>query len=308
MKTLPFVALTITVEAVGVVCWPATSVRLIAGKRVGLGSVAGGETVAGAEGIALEVGSAVRTGPQAGAATASSMLRHANRIACLSMLLAVAAPACGPVRTALPTSNATPSAPATVSAPATLPSPSRLPAINLTEVAGQPTTPTASTVMVRATNGNVFIRRGPDLGFNPISVLMEGQSADAMARDVLGDWLQVPLPGKPNQTGWVSIQTQFTTVSGDLKVLPEIQPTYFPVPASLRNCTHHQMLITPGNITLPAVDNFPANDVQVNPGAYVILDTDVDGSPEVLKVQVSEGSAVDVHLDGSGEKRKCPVP
>ncbi len=189
-----------------------------------------------------------------------------------------------------------------------LPSPTLLAATNLVPEATVATTPTAPAVIVTATNGNVFLRRGPDLGFNPISVLMEGQSATALARDVLAEWLQVPLPGNPDQTAWVSIQTQFTRVTGHVMSLPEVQPTYFPVPASIRNCTYHQMSVDPGNITLPSVDNFPANDVQVNPGTYVIHDTDVDGYPEVLKVSVSEGSAIDVRVDGNGEKRKCPVP
>jgi len=162
--------------------------------------------------------------------------------------------------------------------------------------------------VVTATNGNVFIRRGPDFAFNAIGVLFDGQSATALARDVLTEWIEVPMPGQANQMGWVSIQSQYTLVDGDATTLPEVEPTYYPVGASLRNCTFHQMLITPGNIILPSLDNFPANEVRVNPGAYVVLDTDVDGYPQVLKVEVREGSSIDVRVDGDGEKRKCPVP
>lgn len=169
-------------------------------------------------------------------------------------------------------------------------------------------TPSAPKVTVTATNGNLFIRRGPDLGFNPIAALLSGQTATGLARDVLSEWIEVPLPGQPNQTGWVSIQTQFTTISGELSTLPEVQPDYWPVGATIRNCTLHQMLITPVNIILPSVDNFPANDVRVNPGTLVVVDTDVDGYPEVMKVEIREGSAVDVRVDGNGLKKKCPTP
>ncbi len=234
--------------------------------------------------------------------------RRRIQSACLTIVLAISAQACSASRIPTATSSAGPSAASTVPPPIPSPSATRLTGTNPTTAATEETTPTAPPVIVTATKGNVFIRRGPDLGFNPISVLMEGQSATAVARDVLDEWLQVPLPGNQDQTGWISIQSQFTTVSGDVRILPEVQPTYFPVPASLRNCTYHQMLITPGNIVLPSVDNFPANEVQVSPGTYVILDTDVDGNPEVLKVEVSEGSAIDVRVDANGDKRKCPVP
>lgn len=95
---------------------------------------------------------------------------------------------------------------------------------------------------------------------------------------------------------------------GDVRSLPEIEPTDWPVPASLRNCTHDQMSVDPGGIVLPSVDNFPANDVRIDPGSYTVRDTDVDKYPEVLQVVLREGSAIDVQVDGNGEKKKCPAP
>ncbi len=169
-------------------------------------------------------------------------------------------------------------------------------------------TATPQAVTVAAQKGNIFIRRGPDAAFNAISVLMKGQSGPALARDVLGTWVQIPLPGHPDETGWVSIQTAYSMVSGDVMSLPETAPTDWPVLASLRNCTYHQMVTDPGGIVIPSLDNFPANDVPVNPGIYRIHDTDVDGSPEVLKVELREGSAIDIRVNGDGEKRKCPQP
>lgn len=163
-------------------------------------------------------------------------------------------------------------------------------------------------MLVTAAKGNVFIRRGPDFGFNSIGALMQGQTAAALKRDVLAEWLEIPLPGQPGVTGWISIQSQFTVVDGDVMSLPEFQTDYWPVGASVRNCTLHQMQLTPGNITLPSVTNFPYNDVQVNPGVYTVIDTDLDTYPSVAKIEVREGSAIDIHIDGLGNKRKCPLP
>jgi hypothetical protein len=168
--------------------------------------------------------------------------------------------------------------------------------------------PTLVPVSVAAVKGNLFVRRGPDMAFNPVAVLPDGQSMRATGRDVLGKWLRIPVPGHPDQLGWVSLQTIYSAVSGDVTKLPEIEPTDWPVPAFLRNCTYHNMTAEPGGILLPALNNFPANDVRINPGAYRVYDTDVEGSPEVLKVELREGSAIDVRVDGDGEKRKCPQP
>ena len=169
-------------------------------------------------------------------------------------------------------------------------------------------TRTPEVVTVAAANGNLFIRRGPDLGFNPISVLLDGQSATALSRDVLSNWLQIPVPGQPDKMGWVSIQSHYSVVSGDVMSLPEFTQTEWPVSASLQNCTHHQMEVDPLGIPIPSVDNFPDNEILMNPGTYIIRDTDVEGSPVVSEVQLREGSAVDIRTDGNGERKKCPLP
>lgn len=156
--------------------------------------------------------------------------------------------------------------------------------------------------------GNLFIRRGPDLAFDPISVLPRGQTALPNGRDVLTDWLRVPLPDDVSRVGWISIMSEFTQVTGDVHALPEIEPTDWPRLAFLRNCTHHEMLVEPAGITIPSVDNFPDNDVRINPGSYSVIDVNVEDYPEVLSVEIKEGSAVDILTDGNGEKKKCPAP
>jgi hypothetical protein len=175
-------------------------------------------------------------------------------------------------------------------------------AIPSTEIA-----PTAVRVEVHAL-GNLNVRRGPNLAFNAIAVLPKGQVALGRGRDVLSDWVMIPVPGNAEHAGWVSIMSHFTDVVGDVSALPEIEPTEWPDLAFLRNCTFHELNANPGGIVIPAVQNFPDNDVRVNPGIYNVIDLDVDGYPEVLTVEIREGSAVDIVVDGNGEKKRCPAP
>jgi hypothetical protein len=79
-------------------------------------------------------------------------------------------------------------------------------------------TPTSSLpiVSVSAVKGNLFIRRGPDMGFNPVAVLYKDKSAEVLARDVLSKWVKIKFPNS-DKTGWVSIQTQYSLIEGDLK-------------------------------------------------------------------------------------------
>jgi hypothetical protein len=210
----------------------------------------------------------------------------------------------GCVRPAIPDSPtvalASPS-PTSAAVPSSTPSP--VPTATLAV-----SSPTSPAVIVSAVKGNVFIRRGPDLAFDSISVLMDRQSARALARDVLAKWVQIPIPGLGHKTGWISVQTHFVALTGDIMQLPELTPTDWPVLASLRNCTTHVMEADPGGIPVPAVSDFPDNEVTINPGIYTIHDTAVDGSPQVMEVEIREGQHIDIRTDGDGNHKKCPVP
>lgn len=224
----------------------------------------------------------------------------------LILLLTVASQACSPSQKisqdAIPPAQGT--QPPVIESPAPLP-PTATPIA--TQTSSITPTTTLSSVTVTAIKGNLFIRRGPDLAYDAVSVLMDGQSVRALARDVLSKWLQVQVPDDPQKTGWVSIQSHYTVVSGNVKNLPEVTPTDWPVLASLQNCTHHLMRVDPGDILIPAVDNFQENYAQLNPGIYVIHDTEVNGSPEVMQVEIKEGSEINIREDGNGEHRKCPT-
>jgi hypothetical protein len=163
-----------------------------------------------------------------------------------------------------------------------------------------------ATVSVTATKGNLFIRRGPDMAFNQIGVLRDGQKVDALARDVLSNWAQIKIPGEDGQTGWVSLQTRYSSVNGDVNTLPVIEPEIWPEPAYVRNCTFHQMVVQPGEILLPSLLEAPENEVWVYPGVYTVYDLDHPDQPDVADVQLREGLEIEIQIDGNGDKHKCP--
>ncbi|MGE5248781.1 MAG: hypothetical protein ACM3QS_01095 [Bacteroidota bacterium] len=231
---------------------------------------------------------------------------HINAPWFMFLVLALASHACAPQRsvapmTAAPTQIQEPSPEPPIPTVAATKTPLRAPTATLTAA------PTPAYVTIRAVKGNLFIRRGPDFSYNPVSVLMSGQGAQALARDILARWVQIPLPGDAQKTGWISVQSHYTVVQGKVADLPAVEPTDWPILAYLRNCTYHQMQVDPGEILLPSLDYFPDNELQLDPGTYTVRDSDVAGHPIVLTVQIMEGSQVDIRVDGSGERRKCPA-
>jgi hypothetical protein len=167
-----------------------------------------------------------------------------------------------------------------------------------------PTETSVPAVMITAVKGNIYIRRGPGMAYNPISVLYKDAGTSVLARDVLSKWVQVVIPGS-EKTGWVSLQTEYSKIDGELASLPDITPTDWPVPAYLRNCTIHDMYVMPGEITLPSVYAYPDNEIWLYPGHYTVQDLFVPGKPEVLDFDIREGLEVDIQDDGLGEHRKC---
>lgn len=230
-----------------------------------------------------------------------------RRLLGAAALLVNLASACGP---------STPSAttlPSSLGASATVQS---LPPANDPDPSLQVTSPTAPPAPASATVsapvqvlalGNINIRRGPNLAFNSIAILSKGAVATANGRDVLSNWLRIPLPNDATQNGWVSIMSEFTRVTGSLDTLPELDPQEWPNLAWLRNCTLHELWVAPVGLALPPVYEFPNNELRLNPGTYSVMDTDVDGYPEILKADLSEGKTIEVLVDGLGEKKKCPV-
>ena len=161
-------------------------------------------------------------------------------------------------------------------------------------------------VTLRAVKGNLFIRRGPDMAFNPIDVLYKDTSAEVIARDVLSNWVQIKIP-KSNKTGWASIQTKYSEVEGEISSLPEVSITEWPVAAYLRNCTFHRMYILPSQIYLTSSLGYPENEIWLYPGKYVVYDLDAASDPvELLEVDIREGSDIEIREDASGDRHHCP--
>jgi hypothetical protein len=160
-------------------------------------------------------------------------------------------------------------------------------------------------VTLNVVKGNLFVRRGPDMAFNPVGVLYKNTSVKVIARDVLSDWVEVKIPNS-SKTGWVSIQTEYSQIEGSLEDLPEFTPTEWPVAAYLRNCTYHRMYVEPSEVVVSTALEFPDNEIWIYPGEYVVYDIDVPDDPEVMKITVQEGSDIEIREDGLGDKRKCP--
>lgn len=162
-------------------------------------------------------------------------------------------------------------------------------------------------ITISAMKGNLYIRRGPGLEYNPIAVLNKDTSAEVIARDVLTNWVQALIPNS-DKTGWVSIQTEYSKIDGNLNNLPDFTFTDWPVAAYIKNCTEHDMFITPGDIYLPNLYTNAEykNEVQVNPGSYTAFDLFVPGEPEAHKFEIREGMNAYITMNGLGVKHKCP--
>jgi hypothetical protein len=162
-------------------------------------------------------------------------------------------------------------------------------------------------VRITAEGGNIFIRRGPGTQYNQIGILYDGMSVQVIAQDVLSRWVQVNVPGS-EAMGWVSAQTRFASVQGDLKSLPNFTFTEWFLPAFVVNCTEHDLVLEPGGVDLYNVFTHSQylNEQQVDPGIYTVHDLYLPGAPEIKKINIKEGMTVYITENGLGESHKCP--
>jgi hypothetical protein len=218
------------------------------------------------------------------------------------ILIAFLIPACAQVKL---DSTAAPVAEHTASPTPTKIRATQTPIPTATQTAAPSSTP-APSVTITAVKGNLYIRRGPDMAYNPISVLYKDTTLEAHARDVMSTWLQVTIP-KSDKMGWVSLQTEYSKVEGDVASLPQFKVTDWPVPSYVENCTLHKIYITPGNIYIDSAIFEPENLAWVYPGHYHVFDIDMPGDPvELDPIETKEGATIIIHEDGAGEYRKCP--
>jgi len=163
--------------------------------------------------------------------------------------------------------------------------------------------PTPKTVTVTMVGGNLSVRRGPSLAYNFVGVLYEGVVATATGRDRISRWIRVELPGRSGAEGWITTETQYTDIKGDISNLPFIE-TEPANPAFIRNCTKDTMWILPDDVQLLDKFNKPYNEEQFNVGLHQVIDPN---NPDVIlkEIDLSEGERVDILHNFSGEKSKC---
>jgi len=224
-----------------------------------------------------------------------------SKIYFLILMLAVTAQACS----AAPT----PSPAATKSA--TQNQPSAIESSNVAISLAQTPTPTIEVapsailpaVMVTVVNGDLSIRTGPDLSFDAIAKLQDGETVAVLARSIMDGWVKIQIPSQAGETGWISIQTNYSIVTGNLLDLPRIDVVEWNVGSYLNNCTTHQMIVKPSNIILQ-----PQSRVWFTPGTYSVYDLDVDGQPVVANLTVLEHREYNIRKDGDGQRFDCPQP
>lgn len=175
-----------------------------------------------------------------------------------------------------------------------------------TEIVLSATPVPGTDVAITAVMGNLYIRRGPGMAYNPIGVLNKGETLSILARDILSKWVQVPLPDQPGQFGWISIQTKYSAIQGDISSLPGVQVDFWPVAGYVINCSYHEMVLQPGDIIIPSLFTDPENEVWVYPGSYTVYDLALPDAPEVMNIEMREGLEVEILVNGLGEKHKCP--
>jgi hypothetical protein len=184
------------------------------------------------------------------------------------------------------------------------PTATKLPTPTSTATALLPITTTPAQIIVKVEGGNLNIRRGPSVYYDMISVLKDGDTIPATARDRKGDWVYLELPGSPGKYGWISLLTEYTTISGHVDGLPykEADPA---IAAYIRNCTSHTMWVMPAYIELAKESASPYNEDRFWPGIFYIYDMNVNQNKPFMDITVREGSQIDIIKDGNGTKSKC---
>lgn len=180
---------------------------------------------------------------------------------------------------------------------------------------GQPTAATADSrtntpsvasphpIILSASGGRLNVRRGPGPEYDVVGALLNAQSATVTGQNADGTWLFILVPNTSRPYGWITTKTSFTRVTGPAESLPLMTVTAA-IPAYIRNCTAHELLVNPGSVTLPDRSTSPDNQLRFYPGEYTVTDQTTDSA--VAEVTLLEGRTVDIKLDGSGKKYSCP--
>lgn len=164
-----------------------------------------------------------------------------------------------------------------------------------------------TSVTIKAVSGNLYIRRGPSTKYSRIGVLTKGMTAEVIGRDVLSKWVQINIPDS-EFTGWVSMLTTYSKVNGDLSQIDSFTFTDYPVPAYIKNCTEHLLLVEPGEHYLENLFTNAQylNEVQLDPGVYTVYDMSLSDEPKLDSIDLQEGETAYITVNGLGVSHKCP--
>jgi hypothetical protein len=190
---------------------------------------------------------------------------------------------------------------------ATKPAPvSAEPSVTPTEISiGTPAPArTPKRITFTVTGGNMNVRRGPSIDYNYVGVLYDGETAKAVGRDRISRWVMIELPRQPGVKGWVTTETDYSSVQGDVSILPfvQVEPAS---PAFIRNCTKHTMQISPTAVELLSKFDEPYNEERFGVGVYQVYDLENPHIEPIQEISLSEGRTVDIRVDWAGERSKC---
>ena len=148
------------------------------------------------------------------------------------------------------------------------------------------------------------MRRGPSLDYNYVGVLYDGDIALAVGRDRISRWVLIEFPTQPDKRGWVTTETSYTDIQGDVGSLPfvSVEPAS---PAYIRNCTKHRMRVLPAGVELLSKFDRPYNEERFSVGIYQVYDMENPHVEVIQEISLSEGQTVDIRRDWTGEKSKC---
>jgi len=175
-----------------------------------------------------------------------------------------------------------------------------------TPTVGATASPTTTLVTVTAAEGKLSIRSGPDIKFDAIAVLENGETVTALARSIIDGWVEIRIPSQPSKMGWVSTMTAHSIVIGNILDLPRIDEVDWPVGSYILNCTQHRLIVKPGEQVVQPASVTTQNRVWFAPGLYSIYDLDMSGQPLVLNLNIRAHGQVTVHRDGSHQWSECP--
>jgi hypothetical protein len=239
--------------------------------------------------------------------TGISMSRNLSKIYLIALIivLAFSSQACSSNPT--PTQAATESLPAAAE-PTNTPVPTEevVPTDTPTPTAAVTPSATSADVTITAVEGDIAVRKGPDTTFDAFTKLQSGETATVLARSIMDGWVEIEVPSQTGVTGWLSVDTNYSIVNGNLLDLPRIDSVEWNVGSYLINCTPHQMLVKPGNVVLQPVGDAPNNRVWFTPGLYSVYDMDVTGQPVAANLTVTEHREFHIIKDGERTQWTCP--